>query len=145
MPNLRHLCWILLAAFTLSACSGSDDAKEHNESQRYYFLESLKLVENSGRQLQKQNISADELKLALAAMDDGLKLAFEVETAFLEDLDPSLGRLYQRFFVEGVQAYRLGIEAGDNEDQIKGLELLMQWSKYWSGAEHSITEKIQSQ
>jgi len=145
LPYLQHLCWILLAAFALSACTGSDDAKEHSESQRYYFLESLKLVESAGRQLQSQNVTADNLKTALATMDDGIKLAFEVETAFLNDLDPNLGRLYQRFFIEGVQAYRLGIEAGDSLDQKKGLELLTQWSKYWTGAEHSITEKIQSQ
>ena len=144
MPYLRHLCWIVLAVFALSACSGSDESKNANQSQGYYFLESLKLVENAGRQLQDQNITAGELKAALSSMDDGIKLSFEVEPTFLDDLDSNLGRFYQRFFVEGVQAYRLGIEAGDSEEQKKGLELLMQWSKYWTKAQDSIIEKIQS-
>jgi len=142
---LRHLCWIVLTVTALSACSGSDDAEKQRETQRYYFLESLRLVESAGRQLQSQNITAEQVKSALTTMDDGIKLAFEVEAEFLDGLDSNLARLYQRFFVEGVQAYRLGIEAGDRSDQEKGLELLMQWSKYWTKAQDSITEKIQSQ
>ncbi len=145
MPYLRYLCWIVLTVFVLSACSGSDESKNANQSQGYYFLESLKLVESAGRKLQSQVITADELKTALSTMDDGIKLAFQVEAEFLDGIDSNLARFYQRFFVEGVQAYRLGIEAGDRKEQEKGLELLMQWSKYWSGAREQVTEKLQSQ
>ena len=140
----RVMVGFFLVVLSLAACSGSGDAEKYAQTQQYFFLESLKMVEGAGRRLQSQNLTADDLKATLAAMDDGVKMAFEVEAVFLEGLDPNLGGLYQRFFIEGVQTYRLGIEAGDSAEQKKGLELLSQWAKYWRGAEQSIIEKIQS-
>lgn len=141
MLSVRNLFLIGLTIVLLSACS----ADKTDQSQKFYFLESLALVENAGRQLQQPGIKAEEVQQALASMDEGIKLAFQVESIFLEELDTNLPKFYQRYFVKGVEAYRLGIEAGISEDQKKGLELLMLWSKFWTEKGSSITEKLQKE
>jgi hypothetical protein len=77
-------------------------------------------------------------------MDQGLKLAFQVETEFLNSLDVRLGKNYQRYFVQGVENYRLGIEAGDTAQQQLGLEQLGQWAQFWSAEQSAIEAKLQS-
>jgi len=142
---LRHFCWVWLAVFALSACTGSDDEKTGSETQKYYFLESLAMVENAGRSLQKSDLSVPELQTALSTMDEGLKLAFQVEAKFLDQFDPRLSKNYQRYFVKGVESYRLGIEAGDSEEQQQGLKLLSQWAAFWLEAQQPVNAKLQSQ
>lgn len=139
MLALRYPVWIWLAIGLLSACSSD----KPDETQQFYFLESLTLVENAGRQLQKPAIKADELKQALAGMDEGIKLAFQVEAAFLDQFDPRLSKNYQRYFVKGVEVYRLGIEAGEVDEQKNGLQLLSQWAAFWIEARGKVTEKMQ--
>ncbi len=127
----------------LSACS-EDNAKPNTQTQKYYFTESLKLVETAGRQLQNQSLTAEGLRAALTTMDDGLKLSFQVKAVFLDQFDPRLSKNYQRYFVKGVEAYRLGIEAGDSDEQKKGLQLLSQWAQFWSEAGQQIMKKMQA-
>jgi len=141
MPLLRYLIWAWLTIFLLSACS----ADKPDQSQKFYFLESLALIENAGRQLQKPTITADEVKQALASMDEGIKLAFQVEAKFLDQFDPRLAKNYQRYFVKGVESYRLGIEASDSEEQQEGLKRLSQWAAFWSEAQTAINAKLQAQ
>lgn len=137
---VRHYrVWIWLAIFLLPACSPD----KPDQSQRFYFLESLTLVENAGRQLQRPAIEGDEVKQALTGMDEGLKFAFQVEAAFLDQFDPRLSKNYQRYFVKGVEAYRLGIEAGDADEQKNGLKLLSQWAAFWAEARDDINAKLQ--
>ncbi len=124
----------------LSACSPD----KPDESQQFYFGESLTLVENAGRQLQRSTVEADEIQRALADMDRGISLAFQVEAVFLDQFDPRLSKNYQRYFVKGIEAYRLGIEAGDAEQQKNGLQLLSKWAAFWAEAKDSITEKMQA-
>lgn len=140
MRLLRLPVWIWLAISLLSACSPD----KPDQSQQFYFTESLALVENAGRQLQKPAIEGDEVKQALEDMDEGIKLAFQVEAAFLDQFDPRLSRNYQRYFVKGIEAYRLGIEAGDADEQKNGLELLSKWAAFWAEARGKITEKMQA-
>ncbi len=127
----------------LSACS-EDNAKPNTQTQKYYFTESLRLVEIAGRQLQNQSLSAEGLRAALTTMDDGLRLSFQVKAVFLDQFDPRLSKNYQRYFVKGVEAYRLGIEAGDSDEQKKGLQLLSQWAQFWSEAGQQIMKKMQA-
>ncbi len=141
MFNPHYRAWIWLAVFLLPACSPD----KPDESQKFFFLESLTLIENAGRQLQKQAIKADEVKQALAGMDEGIKLAFQVEAAFLDQFDPRLSKYYQRYFVKGIEAYRLGIEAGDTDEQKNGLQLLSRWAVFWAEAGKDITSKMQYQ
>ncbi len=114
----------------LAACSS--DEETGSSSQQYYFLEALQQVEAGGRQLQVADLSQDALLQALAMLDQGLKLAFEVKREFLDQLDLRLGKNFQRYFIEGVENYRLGIEAGDAEQQREGLQLLAQWGEFWN-------------
>jgi hypothetical protein len=114
----------------LAACSSDDETG--SSSQQYYFLEALQQVEAGGRQLQVADLSQDALLQALAMLDQGLKLAFEVKREFLDQLDLRLGKNFQRYFIEGVENYRLGIEAGDAEQQREGLQLLAQWGEFWN-------------
>ncbi|MCP3688617.1 MAG: hypothetical protein GY784_09405 [Gammaproteobacteria bacterium] len=125
----------------LSACSEDKSAKD-TQTQRYYFTQSLELVESAGRKLQNPSLQAQGIVTALATMDEGLKLSFHVEAEFLARFDPRLAKNYQRYFVKGVEAYRLGIEAGDSEEQKKGLQLLSQWAQFWAEAGQQIMQTM---
>ena len=142
MLKLKQFIWILLISLLLSACSDSDDKRSASETQKYYFLESLKLVEQAGRELQSKELSQAKVIDALKIMDEGLKLAFQVENKFLDSLDIRLGKNYQRYFVKGVETYRIGIEAGDKGDQHAGLKLLGQWAVFWSAEQDVIKAKL---
>jgi hypothetical protein len=137
------LAWLVV--FGLLACSSStDDATEFN-SQKFYFLESLKQVEAGGRQLQDAGLDHEALQQALATLDQGLKLAFQVDREFLDKLDLRLGKNYQRYFIEGVENYRIGIEAGDQTQQREGLQQLQQWTQFWSAEALAIEGKLHPQ
>ena len=139
-PN--HLFWVLMIVLLLSACSEKEDSDTVSETQKYYFLESLKLVEQAGRELQSRGLTQAKITQALETMDQGLRLAFQVENDFLNALDARLGKNYQRYFVKGVETYRLGIEAGIQADQQAGLQLLSQWAGFWSAEQATINAKL---
>ena len=124
----------------LTACSSDDETG--STSQQYYFLEALQQVEAGGRQLQTPDLSQDALVQALALLDQGLKLAFEVEREFLDQLDLRLGKNFQRYFIKGVENYRLGIEASDAEQQREGLQLLAQWAEFWKLERDAILARL---
>jgi len=135
----QGLLYSLLLAL-LTACSPDDEAG--STSQQYYFLEALQQVEAGGRQLQTPDLSQDALLQALALLDQGLKLAFEVEREFLDQLDLRLGKNFQRYFIKGVENYRLGIEASDAEQQREGLQLLAQWAEFWKLERDAILARL---
>ncbi len=132
-----------LLLIVLVACSSSHD-DDISESQRYFFLESLNQVETGGKQLRSTDLSQEELTDALNTLDQGLKLAFQVERKFLDELDLRLGKNYQRYFVKGVENYRLGIEAGDETQQRVGLRQLARWAEFWKLERQSIQAKLQT-
>jgi hypothetical protein len=142
MVKLNQLCWVFLIAILFSACTDKDDDNLVSETQKYYFLESLKLVEQAGRELQDSDLTQAKITSALETMDQGLKLAFQVENEFLDSLDVRLGKNYQRYFVKGVETYRIGIEAGDRDDQQAGLKLLGKWAGFWSAEQAVINAKL---
>jgi hypothetical protein len=133
------LAFLLVSLF---ACSSEDDPPLSQE-QTYFFVESLKQVENGGRQLQVPNLDENGLQAALAIIDQGLQLAFQVERAGLDLLDLRLGKNFQRYFIEGVENYRLGIEAGDEAQQRKGLKLLARWGEFWSAEREAILAQLE--
>jgi hypothetical protein len=136
----RWLLTLLLAS--LLACSSEDDPPISRE-QAYFFVESLKQVEDGGRRLQSADLDEAGLQAGLALLDQGLKLAFEVEPVELDKLDLRLGKNFQRYFIAGVENYRLGIEAGDDEQQRKGLKLLARWSEFWAQERDAILVKLE--
>lgn len=140
-----RLILVALAVFALSACSPSGDGEALSETQKYYFLESLQLVEQAGKSLQTKSLNQQDIKQALSMMDRGLELAFEVRSDFLSLLDARLDKNFQRYFVKGVEGYRLGIEAGDREQQKEGLRLLAKWSEFWSAVKPAVNQKLQPQ
>ena len=142
MLKFKQLFHLLLITLLLSACSESEDDKSISETQKYYFLQSLELVEQAGRELQSSGLTQARVIDALKTMDQGLKLAFQVENKFLNAVDVRLGKNYQRYFVKGVEAYRIGIEAGDKSDQQAGLKLLGQWAMFWSAEQDAIIAKL---
>ena len=142
MLKFKQLFHLLLITLLLSACSESEDDKSVSETQKYYFLQSLDLVEQAGRELQSSGLTQARVIDALKTMDQGLKLAFQVENKFLNAVDVRLGKNYQRYFVKGVEAYRIGIEAGDKSDQQAGLKLLGQWAMFWSAEQDAIIAKL---
>ncbi len=142
MLKLSQFFRILLIAAMLSACSDKDEDSSASETQKYNFLESLNLVERAGRELQSSELTQAKVIEALKTMDQGLKLAFQVENAFLDALDARLGTNYQRYFVKGVETYRIGIEAGDKADQQSGLKRLRRWAEFWSAEQAVIIAKL---
>ena len=146
---MSQLAWNVLVTafliFALSACSSSEEEKVATDTQKYYFQESLKLVEQAGKNLQRESKTQQDVQQALATMDEGLKLAFQVRNEFLTQLDARLGKNYQRYFVKGVEDYRLGIEAGDRGQQQNGLRLLSQWADFWTTAQSAINAKLNPQ
>jgi len=139
--SLRGIVFIGLLALLLAACSSSDDDLIQQD-QKYYFLESLKQVGVGGRRLQTAGLDQQSLTAALATLDQGLKLAFQVEREFLDKLDLRLGKNYQRYFVKGVENYRIGIEAGDEAQQREGLRLLSQWAEFWQAEQAAIQARL---
>jgi hypothetical protein len=135
----RGLFYCLLLAM-LTACSSDDEPA--STGQEYYFLEALQQVETGGRQLQTADLSEEALLQALAMLDQGLKLAFEVKRDFLDRLDLRLGKNFQRYFIKGVENYRLGIEAGDAAQQREGLQLLGQWGEFWNRERDAILARL---
>jgi hypothetical protein len=141
IAGLRGVLYASLLAILLAGCSGSDDDQTVG-SQKYYFLESLKQVDAGGRQLQSGTLGQQSLTEALAMLDQGLKLAFQVEREFLDKLDLRLGKNYQRYFIKGVENYRIGIEAGDEAQQREGLRLLSRWAEFWQAEQAAIREQL---
>lgn len=140
----RAKSWWLggLILVALLACSSQDEQRARTQS--YFFLESLKQVDAGGRQLQNPDLDEAGLLQALNTLDEGLKLAFQVERSYLDELDLRLGKNYQRFFIQGVENYRLGIEAGDQQQQLDGLRLLQQWADFWEEAQADVEQKLPS-
>ena len=133
---------LLALSLQLLACSSQDEALI-SDSQKYYFIEALKQVEAGGLQLSSAELDQEGLLAALASLDQGLKLAFQVEREALDRLDLRLGKNFQRYFIAGVENYRIGIEAGDEEQQRQGLQLLARWAQFWSQEGEAIRAKMQ--
>lgn len=138
---------LLLACLALAGLAGCSSQEDSNrfESQKYYFLESMQQVQSGGRLLQQTPLDRVALEQALDSLDRGLKLAFEVDREFLDKLDLRLGKNYQRYFIEGVQNYRLGIEAGDQAQQQAGVELLQRWTDFWQQESANIQAALHPQ
>ena len=139
----RSMQWfsVVLVTLALLGCAEND---EHSRSQAYFFLESIKHVESGGRQLQNPDLDEVKLRQAMNLLDQGLEFAFQVERKFLDELDLRLGKNYQRYFIKGVENYRIGMEAGDQEQQLEGLRLLRHWAAFWQEAGESIRSKLPS-
>jgi len=140
-PVLRRALLGCLLLFSLASCSSSDEDQVAKD-QKYYFLESLKQIEAGGRQLQSPALQQAELEQALAMLDQGLKLAFQVERKFLDNLDLRLGKNFDRYFIKGVENYRVGIEAGDEAQQRQGLKLLARWGEFWNAERQAIEARL---
>ncbi len=141
-PGLHRVILGCLLLGMLAACSSSTDDDKVSQDQKYFFLESLKQVEAGGRQLQSTTLQQAELVQALTMLDQGLKLAFQVERKFLDNLDLRLGKNFQRYFIKGVENYRVGIEAGDEVQQREGLQLLARWAEFWNGERLAIEARL---
>lgn len=139
-PVLQRSAFYCLLLVMLAACSSDDEVS--SSSQQYFFLEALQQVETGGRQLQVAELNQEALLEALAMLDQGLKYAFEVKREFLDQLDLRLGKNFQRYFIKGVENYRLGIEAGDAVQQREGLQLLARWGEFWNLERDTILVKL---
>jgi uncharacterized protein YcfL len=135
---IRALVVVALLTGTLVACSSGEDAQTISETQKFHFLESLKQVDAAGRQLQQSEPSREALSAALAMLDEAIKMSYQVDRRELEKLDLRLGKNYLRFFVSGLEEYRLGIEAGDQQQQQQGLSLLNSWNQFWQAEKETI-------
>ena len=141
---MRFRARVLLPCLLVAAFAGCerDEAPIDPAGQRYFFLESLKQVEAAGQQLGQPDLSQQQMTAALSMLDDALGLAFQVRRAYLDEFDLRLGKNFERYFVKGVENYRLGIEAGDRQQQIEGIRLLNQWAEFWRAEGDAIEARI---
>ncbi len=138
---------ILGLALTLLMLVGCDEQTRQETNlgmQQNYFLQSLQMVESAGEILQGADLSSTDIDRALQQMDQGLSQAFQVEREFLKQLDVRLPKLYTELFIPGVEQYRLGVEASDREQQLKGLDLLSRWGEYWLKEKPAIQDRLMS-
>lgn len=143
MP-LRVLTILGVLALLLVGCSSEPEAKI-DETQKFLFLESLEQIETGGSMLQMASGDQVIYGKAIAVIDDGLRLAFQVRRDFLDQFDLRLGKNYETYFIQGIETYRLGIEAADVEQQKEGLEKLQQWAAFWSEVEPAVMASLQPQ
>ena len=137
----RGAFFVCLLASMLASCWSDQD--KVSESQKYYFLEAMKQVEAGGTRLRSPDLDRQAMNEALAMLDQGLRLAFEVDREFLDNLDLRLGKNFERYFIKGVENYRLGIEAGDEQQQREGLRLLARWSEFWQAEQAAIRGRLE--
>lgn len=124
----------------------ADDSKiEIDEAQKFLFLESLKQVETGGSMLQMASGDQVVIGKGLAVIDEGLRLAFQVRRDFLDQFDLRLGKSYERLFIQGIETYRLGLEAADLQQQQDGLQRLQQWAAFWEEVEPAVMDKLHPQ
>ena len=136
-PRVLLLC-ALLAVF--AGCERDEPLDP--AGQRYFFLESLRQVGAAAEQLGQPDLNQQQMTAALQTLDDALGLAFQVRRAYLDEFDLRLGKNFERYFVKGVENYRLGIEAGDRQQQIEGIRLLNQWTEFWQAEGAAIEARI---
>ena len=141
MRLLRFIAILAIASSLVIGCS-DDSAIEIDETQKFLFLESLQQIETGGSMLQMAAGDQVVYGKAIAVIDDGLRLAFQVRRDFLDQFDIRLGKNYETLFIGGVETYRLGIEAADLEQQKQGLERLQQWAAFWSDIEADVIGKM---
>ncbi len=138
---LRFALWFVVAILIM-ACESERLEQTEFGIQQNKFLLSLELVEHAGKILQSPELIQPEIDAAMIQLDQGLKLAFEVNPEFLKRLDIRLPRLYTGMFIAGIESYRLGVESSDREKQLAGLLLLAQWSKFWLSEKPNIQKKL---
>ena len=144
MTLLRAVAIASIAMLLVVSCSDEPQIKI-DEAQKFVFLESLKQVETGGSMLQMASGDQVIIGKGIAVIDEGLRLAFQVRRDFLDQFDVRLGKSYERLFIQGIETYRLGLEAGDLEQQKDGLQRLQQWAVFWAEVEPSVMAKLHPQ
>jgi len=142
---IRILLWALFIGVLLWLSGCQEDRIESTEQaiQQNYFLQSLSLVESAGQLLMRPDLTDDDITRAMQRMDLGLEQARKVEDGFLKKLEPRLAREYREKFIQGVEEYRLGVEASDRERQLQGLGRLGQWGEYWNRIKPEVLAKLE--
>ena len=143
--HLAHSRWwltVLACSLALWGCTSEKIEKTEFGIQQNLFLQSLELVEKAGSELQHSQLSQEHIDNALAGMDRGLRQAFQVDGNFLSRLDDRLAKMYTEQFIEGVEQYRLGVTASSREQQLRGLDKLTEWARYWQQEKSDILEKM---
>ena len=144
MRLLRAFAIAGIVALLLVGCSDESEI-EIDEAQKFLFLESLKQVETGGSMLQMASGDQVIIGKGLAVIDEGLRLAFQVRRDFLDQFDLRLGKSYERLFIQGIETYRLGLEAADLQQQQDGLQRLQQWAAFWQEVEPAVMAKLHPQ
>jgi hypothetical protein len=124
------------------ACESERIKQTEMGIQQNRFLLSLELVESAGTILQSPGLTQQDIDKAMEQMDQGLRQAFEVDSAFLKRLDIRLPKLYGEMFIPGVQNYRLGVESSDRAQQLEGLNLLRLWGQFWATEKRNIQNRL---
>ncbi len=136
--------FLILLLLLLGACESEKMQQTEFSIQQNYFIQSIELVESAGLVLQNPALTKNDVAQAIDKMDEGLRQAFQVERKFLRKLDLRLPKFYNELFIPGVEQYRLGMETGNREQQLEGLQLLNRWGQFWIQEKSNIQQKLVS-
>lgn len=133
---------LILIGSLLAACGGPEFPQQF-EDDRTAFMQSLSYVEAAGEILQNPKLNDAVIESALMQMDKGLQQAWKVREGFLNWVDPTLRLSYQSWLITGVENYRLGVTAGDPQQQQSALKKLLQWQQFWSRNRERFEQRMQ--
>lgn len=137
--KLTIALWVMVSAL-LFACQSEHKPADFN-AQRDFFISAIEQAQTAGQLLQN-NPDSQQIKHAMAGLDQAMINANSVEKTFLQWLDQGLYQSYSAYFVKGIENYRLGVELADQQQQSQGIKLLQQWWRYWQQHQTEIETRL---
>ena len=133
---------VLFAVFLcLTACSDNPFPKEL-VSDRYAFVDSLRLIESAGPDLLKHEAGSPQFLVAVEQLETGYKAGFRVRDVFLDYVNPEIKVAYNKYLLRGTENYVEGVREGNAVLQEKGQQQVKFWFDYWNENKTQVLAKL---
>lgn len=132
---------LIVVSILLIACQTEKPKPNDFQAQRGFFLEAVQQAQSAGKILQNKPDS-QQIKQAMAQLDQAMIDGLSVDKTFLQWLDQGLYQSFSAYFLKGIENYRLGVELADQQQQSQGIRQLQQWWNYWSLQQANIEARL---